>query len=133
MKPKFKLFDLVHVIDVNKEQPDGEINGIDFLKEKFLYKVGGTWYYENEIELVPPRLKIWLLTQNDVTGYDTFDSCVVCAYTEDEAKNMSPEYDGTFKGHCWARSPDVVEALCIGIATEGLETGFFVCKSFNAG
>ena len=38
-------------------------------------------------------MKIWKLSQNQNGGYDTYDSIIVCAETEDEARNINPHGD----------------------------------------
>jgi len=83
-------------------------------------------------------MNLYLLTQNEVGGYDTYDSCVVAAETEEEAKKIHPSdyvrnnaYDWGKDG-TWASSPESVSADLIGIAAEGTETGV-ILASFNAG
>ena len=94
-------------------------------------------------------MKLWLISQGDNNGYDTYDSAVVAAETEREAKETHPgqEFwkdgswwykmmDGTdrkdsFYG-TWASSPDRVDAEYLGEAKDGTEAGV-VCASFNAG
>ena len=97
--------------------------------------------------------KIYLLSQDDNGGYDTYDSCVVCADNIEEAKYIHPsEYykyhdgklwfqfaDGTEKEEepnydfdGWA-TPDKVKVKLIGTATDDIEVGKVVCASFNAG
>lgn len=77
------------------------------------------------------RLKLWLISQSENTGYDSFDSAVVAAYTEEEAKQINP--DGKWSTNfAWCSSPDEVHVEYLGIATEGVEPGI-VLSSFNAG
>lgn len=88
-------------------------------------------------------MKLWLLKQSAVTGYDTYDSCVVVADTEDQAKDMHPcTYDSKFLSKAgtkttpiwyydWARSANEVTATYLGEAEDG--TRRVVCASFNAG
>jgi hypothetical protein len=38
-------------------------------------------------------MRLYLLTQNENTGYDTYDSCVVAAKDEDQARGMFPGKD----------------------------------------
>ena len=77
------------------------------------------------------KLKLWLISQNENTGYDSFDSAVVAAYTEEEAKQINP--DGEWSTYsAWCSSPDKVHVEYLGIATEGVEPGI-VLSSFNAG
>ena len=76
-------------------------------------------------------MNIYLLTQTDNGGYDTYDSCVVIAASEREAKNIDPSGEGwSSEFSSWASSPDKVEASLIGVSDlpEGV-----VLTSFNAG
>ena len=40
------------------------------------------------------NMKLWLLTQSTVNGYDTFDGAVVAANTEEEARGIHPKTVG---------------------------------------
>lgn len=81
---------------------------------------------------------IWLLTQKEVKWYDTYDSCVVGADTEEDARMITP--DGLpFKGNSiigphskWARTPEKVNVEKIGVGKPALR-GEVICSSFNAG
>ena len=79
-------------------------------------------------------MNLYLLTQEDNRDWDTYDSVVVCAETEDKARNINPDYSEewgkTFSS--WASAPELVKVKLIGIAIEGLEKGV-VLGSFNAG
>ena len=83
-------------------------------------------------------MKIYLLSQDDNTGYDTYDSCVVCAVDEADAKSINP--DGSIKPFTkaqsyfktWANSPESVHCEEIGIANDSYAKGV-ICASFNAG
>lgn len=77
------------------------------------------------------RLKLWLISQEENTGWDTYDSAVVAAKTEEEARLINP--DGEWKLYsAWCSSPDKVHVEYLGIATESVEPGI-VLSSFNAG
>lgn len=41
-------------------------------------------------------MKLWILTNNTVTGYDTFDSCIVAAKTEEAARLITPGSVGRY-------------------------------------
>lgn len=78
-------------------------------------------------------LKLWLISQDDNTGHDTYDSAVVAAYTEDEARQINP--GGGWEDGCdtWCETPEQVTVEYLGIAaTLGMEPGV-VLSSFNAG
>ena len=84
-------------------------------------------------------LNLYLLEQDVNDDYDTFDSCVVAAENEDDARLMHP-HGLTWTGETWEGSrfwgvwapPDNVSVELIGVAaptqTEGL-----IIASFNAG
>ena len=76
-------------------------------------------------------LKLWLISQNERKGWDTFDSAVVVAKTAEEARLTNPDGEWS-KYSAWCSSPDKVHVEYLGIATEGVEPGI-VLSSFNAG
>lgn len=92
-----------------------------------------------------PALKLWLLSQTVNTGYDTYDSCVVAAETEEDAKTIHPSKytkvcavkandDGRHNDlgcFTWGYQEDV-KAEYLGEAKDDLARGV-VCASFNAG
>lgn len=86
------------------------------------------------------RLKLYLLTQNDNNGYETYDSCIVCAKDEKEAKTISPEggifVETTGKKSswypAWAKRASSITCEEIGTANEAQKKGV-VLSSFNAG
>ena len=85
-------------------------------------------------------MKLWLLTQSECSGYDTYDSAVVAAETNEQARDVNPsEYGAALidwpKGNGpggWATSREYVTAEYIGEAKPGTEVGV-ICASFNAG
>ena len=79
-------------------------------------------------------MNLYLLTQTEVTGYDTFDSIVVCAPNEDVARNMDP-FSGEpcdWTNYCWAMRPASITVTLLGVALPSVKQGI-VCSSFNAG
>lgn len=85
-------------------------------------------------------MKLYLLSQNDNNGYDTYDACVVCAENEEDAKIMQPKYNG-FKIFdplniepytSWAKSAESISCVEIGEANENQKRGI-ILASFNAG
>jgi len=79
-------------------------------------------------------MNLYLLTQNVNNNYDTYDSCVVAAPSEDEARLINPNYGG-FKPDTystWAYHPEQVKVQHIGIANSGTVAGI-ILSSFNAG
>ena len=88
-------------------------------------------------------MKLYLITQDVNTNYDTFDSAVVVASCEADARliHPSPCYD-SIEGEwciitqiggngCWCAAEDVKVKL-IGEAT-GQGAGSVICASYNAG
>lgn len=78
------------------------------------------------------NLKLWLISQHTNNGYDTYDSAVVAAATEEEASQINPDGKWGELWSGWCSSPEQVNIEYIGIATEGVEPGV-VLSSFNAG
>lgn len=74
-------------------------------------------------------MNIYLISQDQNIGYDTYDACVVAAESETIARNITP--DGRF-GSSWASSPEYVNVKLIGVAIEEIKTGV-ILESFNAG
>ena len=75
-------------------------------------------------------MKLWLLTQKVNLGYDTYDSAVVAAETQKEAREMEIGSAGGYYG-TWALPKDV-SAEYLGEARDG-HPGGIICASFNAG
>jgi hypothetical protein len=79
-------------------------------------------------------MKLWLISQTENNDYDTYDSAVVAAETEDAARNTHPnggDFYGVFQG-LWAKTPNDVTVRLIGEAAPGIEAGV-LCASFNPG
>lgn len=80
-------------------------------------------------------MNLYLISQTDNTGYDTYDSAVVCAGCALEARFIHPS--GWADGAWWEKEdgswvkPDRVSVLLIGEAHD-VKPGV-VCASFNAG
>ena len=78
-------------------------------------------------------MNLYLLTQDEAFGYDTYDSCIVAAEDEKEAVLISPdEYRRFQKIGAWASKPENVSAVLIGVASPEVKKGV-VLSSFNAG
>lgn len=92
-------------------------------------------------------MKLWLLTQKENSGYDTYDSCVVVAENARIAKFFDPNghdwrkradkfnnWSGNRFGSTWASRPAFVQAKCIGEADKRyMKSGTVIIASFNAG
>jgi len=81
-------------------------------------------------------MKLWRISQSKRNDWDTYDSAVVAAETEFEAKRIHPrggelDAEGTF-GSSWVCDPKDVECEYLGESKDGLESGV-ICASFNAG
>ena len=106
-------------------------------------------------------MKLYLIQQNTNCAYDTYDSAVVIATSEEEARYIHPSKYYTFANGLWNEwvwsdtektekilypcdpamgwgaygewtDPENVAVTCIGTATQG-QVGDVVCSSFNAG
>lgn len=80
-------------------------------------------------------MNIYYLSQNVVNGYDTFDSCVVTANSEEEARNMKPSNYcsiGTKQDYAEWSHPEFVKVQLIGKALDNLPPEV-ICASYNAG
>lgn len=83
-------------------------------------------------------MKLWLISQNKNTDYDTYSDAVVAAETEEEARKIHPH-----NGKCvnwwneewgmddWTK-PENVKVKLIGTAKDGTKKGV-ICASFHAG
>lgn len=98
-------------------------------------------------------MKLWLISQTQNTGYDSYDSAVVAAETEEQAQKIHPSnylvfhdeyddwawkmYNGTLRKqqyprYDWANSYKEVKVDYLGEAANANFSGV-VCASFNAG
>jgi len=82
--------------------------------------------------------KLFLLTQEENSGYGTFDSVVVCAETADDALIMRPGGEKSFETAVftcgsWATKAENVTVKYLGEAEPDIEVNSVVCSSFNAG
>jgi len=75
--------------------------------------------------------KLFLISQEEYNGYDTYDSAVVCAPDENYARNMNPS-TVPHDWNEWANSPDQVTVQYLGDAAPHIEVGV-ICASYNAG
>ena len=79
--------------------------------------------------------KLYRIWQNTVEGYDTYDSAIVCADNEEDARGIKigerPSESDRAECAEWAEIKHV-QVEYLGEAREGLEKGK-VLASFNAG
>jgi len=81
------------------------------------------------------EMNIYFLSQDENNDYDTFDSVIVCAENEEDAKRMHPSGEDGWGGAYpdWASSPDKVECTLIGVSCDNDIAPHVVLASFNAG
>ena len=80
-------------------------------------------------------MKLYLLEQNDNNDYDTYDSCLVCAENEADARTIDPDgntFEENNRWSSWARSKEAITCQEIGEANGKQQRGV-VIASFNAG
>lgn len=81
-------------------------------------------------------MNLYRISQSINDDYDTFDSAVVVAESESDARKIHPGgriYEPWAKlGGTWAITPEDVEVELIG-TTEEFEAGTVIVASFNAG
>lgn len=83
---------------------------------------------------------LWKLSQYSIRGFDTYDSCVVAACSEQEAKEVYPNRFYTMKearrlqlNREWPTDTEEIYAEKIGRAEENVEPNTLIISSFNAG
>jgi hypothetical protein len=78
-------------------------------------------------------MNIYLISQTKNNGYDTYDSAVVVAESEEDAKSIHPngsDWDGVERGFgAWVSKQHVAAKL---IGTTDMDK-CVICASFNAG
>ena len=93
------------------------------------------------LNLNTKTMKLYLLTQKVNNDYDTFDSCIVAAETEQDAKTIYPDGDEMNTPNNWQQElfysnwvTDVkdIQVKEIGTATADTKRGL-ILASFNAG
>jgi hypothetical protein len=78
-------------------------------------------------------MRLWRIWQTENGGYDTYDSAVVVAESEEDARKINPDGEWGRNYSAWAPDPSYVSAMEIGTAAHYLEAGSIVIASFNAG
>lgn len=89
------------------------------------------------------KLKLFLLSQDENSGNDTYDSIIVCAKSPEIAKEFHPDWKA--KGpkslkelwkspwSTWASSPEYVKIIYLGMAAKKFKENEIICASFNKG
>lgn len=81
-------------------------------------------------------MNLYLISQEENSEYDTYDSAVVAAPDEESAKRIHPRGPECWQGYpsrTWCRTPSEVTAKYIGMASGEITAGTVICSSFNAG
>ena len=87
---------------------------------------------------------LYLVKRTDKVTWDEYDSFVVCAESENEARRVSPDGMMFFEDNmseqskryfkwCWTDKIETLEVSCIGLASVSLENRQVICASYNAG
>lgn len=79
-------------------------------------------------------MKLWIINQAVNNGYDTFDSAVVAAESEEEARNILPygdDWNYARRIKVWANNPSEVNVEYLGTTDRKIRG--IVLSSFNAG
>lgn len=81
-------------------------------------------------------MKLFLISQDQNNGFDTYKSAVVAAADEETARQINPAngkpMDKWDKNYSWCNGPEHVTVRYLGEATGDVKQGI-VCASFNAG
>ena len=80
-------------------------------------------------------MKLFLIQQTEDEGYDTYDSAVVAAETEEQARGVHParahdSWDNVWSG--WCKTAEAVKVTYLGEAKPETPEGV-ICASYNAG
>jgi len=91
-------------------------------------------------------MNLYLISQSKAHGYDTYDSAVVCAKSEEDARKIHPggadfpfnengeDSDwSNYYASSWCRRSKDVDVELIGTATKDQIENSVICASFNAG
>lgn len=79
-------------------------------------------------------MKLWFISQTKNNDYDTYDSAVVAAESEADAKMIHPSNGRDIRTEnfpTWVSDPADVQCEYIGEAKDGTQKGV-ICASFNA-
>ena len=77
-------------------------------------------------------INLYLISQDENQGYDTYDSAVVAAESEDAARQIHPSDGWDCAFGTWCKTPEAVTVVFIGTAAPHVLPGIVV-SSFNAG
>ncbi len=80
-------------------------------------------------------MNLYIISQSINDDYNTYDSAVVAAISESQARLIRPgggSWEGPDSYDSWCASPEDVSVELIGVAVEGTSEGV-ILASFNAG
>lgn len=85
-------------------------------------------------------MKLFLISQDVNNGYDTYDSAVVVAHDEEDAKIIYPSKGLRGKlqrlnedNGAWVNDSNLVKVVYLGEANPDMTEPDIICASFNAG
>lgn len=87
---------------------------------------------------------LYLVKRTDNVTWDEYDSFVVCAESEDEARRVYPsggmffeddmsEQNKRYFKSGWTDKIETLEVICVGLASVSLKNRQVICASYNAG
>lgn len=87
---------------------------------------------------------LYLVKRTDNVTWDEYDSFVVCAESEDEARRVYPgggmffeddmsEQSKRYFKWGWTDKIKTLEIICVGLASVSLKNRQVICASYNAG
>lgn len=87
---------------------------------------------------------LYLVKRTDNVTWDEYDSFVVCAESEDEARRVHPSGGEFFEDDMseqskryfkwwWTDKIETLEVICVGLASVSLKNRQVICASYNAG
>lgn len=87
---------------------------------------------------------LYLVERTNKIIWDQYDSFVVCAESEDEARRVHPsgrmffeddmsEQSKRYFKSDWTDKIETLEVICVGLASVSLENRQVICASYNAG
>lgn len=118
--------DYLQVVDLGLADPE-DVEGT----------VKGACYRREDDYTVGP-LKVYLLSQTQITDFDTFNSCVVLAFTKEGARLIHPELIDLerfgSRTDTWVPTDQLhlIEVEELGVASTNQVAGTVKCASFNA-
>lgn len=77
-------------------------------------------------------MNIYLIERKGTIDYDEYDSAVVCAESEKDARNTHPSGDNKYFSDSTWDSPENIKVKLLGLASEDINEGVIVA-SFNVG